>query len=120
MLRIIISSICHDLKRIVNFCSLLDSFDAAKSAINTTVLTKNAEVYAESNAEKIAKYKVKEAKEIIESNIRFEKNKTAEKCSTEAAMKSRPCECPDGQILTNIEWTEKAVSTPTTSASGNV
>ena len=62
---------------------------------------------------------MKEAKEIIESTIRFEKNKTAEKCSTEAAMKSRPCECPEGQRLKNIEWTQKVVSTPTTVAAGN-
>ena len=59
---------------------------------------------------------MKQDKEKIESNIRFEKNKTSEKCLTESAMLNRPCNCPEGEILSRIDWTQKVTPTPTISA----
>ena len=93
-------------------------FDTAREAINTTVLTKRAELSDESDAEKIAKYKVKQTKQLIESNIQFDLNKDAEKCLTETAILNRPCECPDGQRLKKIEWTEKVEQESSPSTSG--
>ena len=45
-------------------------------------------------------------------------NKDAEKCLTETAILNRPCECPDGQRLKKIEWTEKVEQESSPSTSG--
>ena len=35
---------------------------------------------------------------------------------TESAMLNRPCNCPEGEILSRIDWTQKVTPTPTISA----
>ena len=104
----------------MNVYFLSADFDTAREAINTTVLTKRAELSDESDAEKIAKYKVKQTKQLIESNIQFDLDKEAEKCLTETAILNRPCECPEGQRLKETEWTQKTEQSSSSSASGKI
>ena len=102
----------------LHWCVSAD-FDTAREAINTTVLSESAKISDESDAEKIAKYKVKQTKQLIESNIQFDLDKEAEKCLIETAKLNRPCECPEGQRLAKIEWTEKEEPTSPSDASGS-
>ena len=78
----------------------------------------NAKSVAESEEEQIDKYKVKEAKEIIQSNIRFEKDKLAEECLSNSAAMNIPCKCPEGKQLERIQWTQKISTPPAMDSSG--